>query len=169
LGADHIELSVYAKENNLITEDDLDRDTKIVDMDALSEALSKKIEKIEQPVIIDGHYGHELLDPKQVNLLIILRKAPWILQETLQKREYNEKKVRENLEAEIMGIIAEEAESIFPRDKIHEVDTTFKDPAKTVKDIIDTIRGNKPTNYEPIDWITYPETLRVLVNKTCTL
>lgn len=169
MGVDHIELSVYAKENNLITEDDLDRDTKIVDMDALSESLSKKIEKTEQPVIIDGHYGHELLDPKQVNLLIILRKAPWILQETLQKREYNEKKVRENLEAEIMGIIAEEAESIFPRDKLHEVDTTFKDPAKTVKDIIDTIRGNKPTNYEPIDWITYPETLRVLVNKTCTL
>jgi adenylate kinase len=169
LGAERIEVSVYARENDLITEEDLDRDTEIVDIDALSELLSKKIGKTEQPVIIDGHYGHELLDPKQVNLLIILRKAPWILKETLQKREYNEKKVRENLEAEIMGIIAEEAESIFPRDKLHEVDTTLKNPAETVKDIIDTIRGNKPTNYEPIDWITYPETLRVLVNNTCTL
>ncbi|TRO50664.1 AAA family ATPase, partial [Candidatus Bathyarchaeota archaeon] len=60
LGARHIELSLYAKENGCIIEDDPERDTKVVDMDALEEAL-EGLAETDIPLVIDGHYSHELL------------------------------------------------------------------------------------------------------------
>lgn len=151
----------------MIIEDDPVRDTQIVDMDALNEALNEEI-KAGGSLIIDGHYSHDLLDEEQVSLVVVLRKAPWKLQEILQNRLYSYDKVWENLEAEIMGIIAGESEELFPAAKLHEVDTTDSTPTDSVNEIIQVINGAKP-HFEPIDWITYPETLRVLVNRTCTL
>jgi adenylate kinase len=168
LGARHIELSLYAKENGFIIEDDPERDTKVVDMDAIQEALELLVNEVDQPLIIDGHYSHELLSD-QATLVIVLRKAPWELRELLQNRLYSDEKVWENLDAEIMGVIAGEALEEYPREKLHEVDTTGKTPKDTVKEIMQVIEGEKPSSIEPIDWITYPETLRVLVSRTCTL
>ena len=37
------------------------------------------------------------------------------------------------------------------------------------EEIMKVIRGEVAPSIEPIDWVTYPETLRVLVNRTCTL
>jgi adenylate kinase len=169
LGGRHIELTLYAMENGLIIRDDPERDTKIVDMDALQTAIEKEMEQTEKPLIIDGHYSHELLEKDQVSLVIVLRKAPWALHEVLQNRLYSYEKIWENIDAEIMGVIAGEALEEFPVEKLYEADTTDKKPEETVEEIMDVIKGITPRGIEPIDWITYPETLRVLVNRTCTL
>ncbi len=70
----------------------------------------------------------------------MLRKAPWELHEVLQNRLYSYDKVWENLDAEIMGVIAEEALEDFHREKLHEVDTTDKTPEETVEEIIEVIQ-----------------------------
>lgn len=136
-------------------------------MDALSEALIEELASGDS-IIIDGHYSHDLLDPEKVTLVAVLRKAPWKLQEILQNRLYSYEKVWENLEAEIMGVIAAEALDEFPMEKLLEIDTSGVTPEESAQKIIDVINGAEPT-IEPIDWVTYPETLRVLVNRTCTL
>jgi adenylate kinase len=136
-------------------------------MDALGAELKKEIDASAQPIIIDGHYSHDLIEaPTHV---IVLRKAPWELHDILQNRLYSYEKVWENLEAEIMGVIAEESLENYPAEIIHECDTTGKTPEESVEEIIKVINKETPPHIEPIDWITYPETLRVLVNKTCTL
>ena len=168
LDARHIELSVYAKENGLILENDEERDTEIVDMDALTGSLDELVKKSNGLVVVEGHYSHELFESEQVLFLFVLRKAPWQLHDILQNRLYSYEKVWENLEAEIVGVIAQESQE-YSIDKLHEVDTTDKSATETVEEILDVIRGEKPTSYGPIDWVTYPETLRVLVNRTCTL
>lgn len=168
MDARHIELSVYAKDNGLILENDPERDTQVVDMDALGDSLEELLKHSDRSIIVDGHYSHELFDVERVNLVIVLRKAPWELYDVLQNRLYSYEKVWENLEAEIMGVIASEAQE-YPKGKLHEVDTTSKSAVETAKDILEVIRGEKSTSYGPIDWVTYPETLRVLVNRTCTL
>lgn len=151
----------------MILEDDAQRDTQVVDMDALSEALKQEIKTSTQPIIIDGHYSHDLLDdPTHV---IVLRKAPWELKEILQNRLYSDDKVWENIEAEIMGVIAGETLDEFPVEIIHEADTTGKTVLESAEEIIKVISKEEKPHIEPIDWITYPETLRVLVNRTCTL
>ena len=144
------------------------RDTKIVDMDAIEDSLEKLTEETEMPLIIDGHFSHELLMDKAL-MVILLRKAPWELITVLQNRLYSYDKVWENLDAEIMGVIAGEVMEEYPHEKIHETDTTGKPPQESVEEIMQVIEGVKPPRVEPIDWITYPETLRVLVNRTCTL
>ncbi len=155
-------------ENGLILENDAERDTQIVDMDALRESLLELTSHTEQTIIVDGHYSHELFDVELVNLVIVLRKAPWELYDVLQNRLYSYEKVWENLEAEIMGVISDEAQE-YPREKLHEIDTTGKSAVEAAEDILGVIRGEKPASFGPIDWVTYPETLRVLVNRTCTL
>jgi adenylate kinase len=135
-------------------------------MDALEAALKKETETSTQPIIIDGHYSHDLLE--NPTLVVVLRKAPWELYDILQNRLYSYEKVWENLDAEIMGVIAEETIENFPIEIIHECDTTDKTPTESVEEIMRVIKKESQPSIMPIDWITYPETLRVLVNRTCT-
>jgi adenylate kinase len=137
-------------------------------MDALSQAIMRVAEQSEGTLILDGHYSHELLDANVVDHVFVLRKAPWRLIEILQNRLYSYEKVWENVEAEIIGVIMQEAIDLYPPEKLHELDTTNKEPEETVKEILQVINGEKATRVEPLDWIAYPETLRLLVNKTCT-
>jgi adenylate kinase len=136
-----------------------------VDTVSLHKFLEKEIRLADKAIIIDGHYSHELLNEKKVTLVILLRKAPWELREILQKRNYSNKKILENLEAEIMGVIAEEARERYPLEKIHEVDTTGKSIDDLVQEIIMVINGEIPSNPQLIDWLIYPETMSVLMNK----
>ena len=149
----------------MILRGDKDRDTKIVDIDSLNKVLENEIRLADKAIIIDGHYSHELLYEKEVTLVILLRKAPWELQEILQKKNYNNKKILENLEAEIMGVIAVEVRERYPLEKIHEVDTTGKSIDDLVQEIIRVINGEITTNPQLIDWLTYPGTMSVLMNK----
>jgi adenylate kinase len=168
LEAHHIELSSYSKENGFILEEDEERDTSVVDMDALSQAIQKEITG-KKTVIIDGHYGQDLLDPDEVEMTIILRKQPWDLQPVLEGRGYSGEKVWENLEAEIMGVITHQSTEIYPAEKLGEVDTSGKTPDETVEEIFELIQAGKRGKFDPIDWIEAPETLGLLLRRPCTL
>lgn len=168
LEAHHVELSRYSKENGYILEEDEERDTSIVDMDALDEAIQKEITG-KKIVILDGHYGQDLLDPNEIDMVFILRTQPWDLQLVLEEREYSGEKVWENLEAEIMGVITHQSTDTYPAEKLVEVDTSGKTPDETVEEIIELIQKGKSGKFEPIDWIEAPETLALLLRRPCTL
>lgn len=140
-----------------------------MDMDTLSDSLKQMIGKAGDTFILDGHYSHELLDVNLIDHVFVLRRAPWRLIEILQNRLYSYEKVWENLEAEIIGVILGEVIEQYPPEKVHETDTTEMTQEDTAIEILKVISGEKATNVGPIDWIVYPETLRLLVNKTCIL
>jgi adenylate kinase len=168
LGASHIELSRFSIENGYVVEDDVERDTKVVDMEALSSAVMGIIQESTSPVIIDGHYAHDLLKEPLISYLFVLRKQPWDLKEVLETRQYGSEKVWENLEAEIMGVITGEAHELFPS-KIIEIDTSNQTPDETAEQINAIIEGGTSPEKPIIDWVTYPETLRLLLSRPCTL
>ena len=168
LHAKHIELSKYSKENGYILEEDEERDTSIVDMDALGGALRKEIAG-KDIVILDGHYGQDLLDKDEVDMVFILRKQPWNLQLVLEERGYAGEKVWENLEAEIIGVITHQSAETYPEEKLVEIDTSEKTPEATAEDIISIIRDGKKDKLKPIDWIESPKTLALLLRRPCTL
>jgi adenylate kinase len=163
----HIELSLYAQEKNYIIKKDIQRDTKIVNMEPLRKALKKELKKLEFSVVVEGHYCHDLFNDDEVSYVFVLRKAPWELGRVLQRRKYIHEKIWENLEAEIMGIIMQEAQEKFVQEKLYEIDTTQKTPEKIALEIQEIIEG-EPTSFNPIDWITCPETLQLLMKRTCT-
>ena len=137
-------------------------------MVTLRKALNKEMKGSETPFIIDGHYSHDLYYEKEVSCVFVLRKAPWELQKVLQERLYSSKKVWENIEAEIMGVIAEEARENFSIEVLQEVNTTGKEEEESAVEMQNIIEGES-VSFKPIDWITFPQTLQVLVNRTCTL
>ena len=168
LGASHIELSRFSIDNGYVVEDDIERDTKVVDIEALSSAVMGIIQKSSSPVIVDGHYAHDLMDEALISYLFVLRKRPWNLKDVLETRQYSSEKVWENLEAEIMGVITGEALELFPS-KVIEVDTSDQTPDETAEQINDIIDGGAAPDKPIIDWVTYPETLRLLLSRPCTL
>jgi adenylate kinase len=169
LGARHIELSKFAIENGYVIEDDVERDTKVVDMDSLGSAVMEIIEESVSPIIIDGHYAHELIEEPLISFLFVLRKQPWDLKSVFEVRHYSSEKVWENLESEIMGVITGEAVDLIPSLKVIEVDTSGKSPLETARQIHRIIESGAALGTPFIDWVTHPETLRLLLSRPCTL
>ena len=169
LGARHIELSRFSIENGYVIEDDVERDTKVVDMGALGSAVRDIIDKSVSPVIIDGHYAHELIEEPVISFLFVLRKRPWALKSVLEARQYSRDKVWENLESEIMGVITGDALELIPSSKVIEVDISDQSPQETVNQIHRMIEGGAALGNPIIDWVAHPETLRLLLSRPCTL
>lgn len=97
--------------------------------------------------VIEGHLSH-LLDP---DIIILLRCNPEILKKRLEHRGYSAEKLRENLEAEVVDVILEEAlETGRP---VFEIDTTRRSAEETANAIREILNG-KTGDYEAgkIDW-----------------
>ncbi len=123
---------------------DEERQSKIVDEDALNEYIKKIREK--GLMFIEGHLSH-LLD---VDAVIILRCNPEELKKRLAKKGWNERKIRENLEAEALDIILDRA--LEKHEKIWEIDVTEKSVSETANEIVKIVKQKPPPNYGKIDW-----------------
>ena len=90
----------------------------LIDVEKLNQVFHKKK---GDNFIVEGHLSHTLKDVEQV---IVLRCDPNVLKSRMEKRNYSELKVRENLEAEAIGIIYSEAVENFDKTKVAQLDTT---------------------------------------------
>ncbi len=151
LERDVIVLGTLAKESKCIGEYDDARDTNVIDEDCLVEVIFSLLERLEDDIIIEGHYI-DLVPSNKVERVIILRTHPNDLKERLISRSYSEEKVTENLESEIFGVCQMDAINAFGEDKVYEIDTTENTLEETVEEIVETLTSNDP----PIryDWMT---------------
>jgi adenylate kinase len=163
----YIDLGLFAKKKKCILERDNQRNSEIVNMKSLKKTIQKELKNIGTSVIIDGHYSHELLNDSEVDYVFVLRKAPWELQKVLKLRKYAKKKILENIEAEILGIIMQEAKEKFIKEKLFEIDGTQKTSERIALEIQDIIDG-KTTNSHSIDWMTCKKTLLLLERNSCS-
>lgn len=132
-----IHLNELIRENELTNGYDEERNSYLVDLEALEETLP-------QEGVFESHISH-LLD---VDKTIVLRCHPKQLQERLSDEP--EKEIRENVEAEaIDGVLIE---ALDQNKEVHEIDTTERS-VKEVAGLIDQIIRNEKT-MEPgrIDW-----------------
>ena len=138
-----VDLDEIARREGLIVGRDEKRDTDEVDIDALREGL-----RIPAKVaFLKGHYSHRM----DVNLAVVLRCRPSALRARLEARGWPAEKVRENVEAEAIDVILQEAVARLPF--VFEVDTTNATPEETVEAILAILRG-KTKGHEPgsVDW-----------------
>ncbi len=120
---------------------DLERRTWNVDLDILQRAIPR-----ERPLIMVGHLSHFL--PSDV--IIITRCHPETLRKRLQARGWPRRKVEENIEAEALGVITEEA---IDSAEVFEVDTTSAPPEESVKAVTDILAGKGEAHRAgSIDW-----------------
>lgn len=100
-----VHLNDFARAAGLLDEMDVERGSYLVDMDELAERLGAVLEDAPR-VVVEGHFAHEM----DVDAIVLLRVDPLVLVERLRARGWSDAKVRENVEAEALDVLAAEVQ-----------------------------------------------------------
>jgi len=98
-GAEIIDINRVAIDNNAIA-----KKTKRgleVDVKKLGRLLAKLL-KARKDLIVVGHLAPYVIKPAGVSMVAVLRRSPYELEKTLEKRGYSAEKIRENLASEMV-------------------------------------------------------------------
>ncbi len=159
LNAKVISLNKLATSKNFSPEYDNNRNTYIVDTNGFLPILKNEIEIIQKNnpdfLIIEGHFS-DIVPERYINYAFILRCDPDGLYKRLEKKGYKAKKIRENIQAEILGNCVNYFIQKGIKSPLFEVDTTNKNIETITKIIIDIVVENKNAeNYKVgnIDWL----------------
>lgn len=142
LKAKTLTVDFLVKKYNIRASYDKKRKTKIIDEKKLANAAKQEAKKY-RVAVFEGHLSHFAA----ADSTIILRTSPQELERRMKKKKWNKKKIRENVEAESVGIISREAGGM-------EIDTTSKTP-KNVAQLILKLLNNYPMQrkyLKKIDW-----------------
>jgi len=162
LGFTYVNLSSVSISKGLIKGRDKGRDTLIVDEERLRKYLRGLVEE-GRNLIVDSHYG-EIVDDDLVRRIFVLRLNPESLLNRLKEKMYGTNKIKENLEAELVGTCTYNALALHPG-KVCEIDTT----GRTVKDIVAEIMEILDMRSECrvwVDWLSNevsPEVLKLIL------
>ena len=152
LNARLIKVNDLAISHGFVEGIDENKGYKIINIEKLSECIYSIIEKSDELLIFEGHLTHLC---KGANKVIVLRVKPEILKKRLEKRGYSKSKIRENLEAEALGVCSAEAYENY-REKIVELDMSnleIDEAVKLVEDAIDGKITSPVGSVDFTDWI----------------
>lgn len=159
INAKCISLNDLGSSEDFIEGYDEERDTYITNTEKLTthlkELLNRAKKEETRELIIEGHFA-DIVPSEYIDIVIILRCHPDILKKRLEKREYKSKKIRENIQAEILG---NAANYIFEKDlkcPIYELDTTNKTIDHTttlIQKIIKDKEAVEKYKFGKIDWL----------------
>lgn len=138
-----VDLDDVARQGGFIVGRDEARQTDEVDVDALRDNLRVPA-KI---AFLRSHYAHRMA----VDMAVVLRCSPAVLRQRLEARGWAKEKVRENVEAEAIDVILQEAVDQVP--VVYEIDTTSSTASQTADAILGILQG-KTQDREPghVDW-----------------
>ncbi|MFI5419974.1 MAG: AAA family ATPase [Nitrososphaerales archaeon] len=106
--------------------------------------------------MVVGHLLPYVGPNEAMDMVFILRCSPKVLRKRYLKRGYTQKKIDENLEAEVIGVISEKCSEVYDQPKLAEVDTSKStNAASTATTILDIIIGKKQKTFGVIDWLSY--------------
>lgn len=130
-----IDLNSEIRKRKLYSAYDRKRKTYVADFGKIERFLKKELkqEKYEnKTIIIDSHLSH-LLPSRIVDFVVVLRCEPAELERRLSERGWSAEKIRENVEAEIIGLIEYEARK--KHGKVFAVDATRLKPEQAAEKI----------------------------------
>lgn len=153
LDAVYVGVTELVKKKKLITSVDEDRRTLIADTEKVSKQLQEILAKAEGSIIIEGHYAVDVVPKKDVNTVFVLRRDPRELKGALEKRGYEEKKLWENLAAEILDVCLWDALSACGSDKVCEIDVSGKTVEAVVEEMILVLEEKKDCRFGIVDWL----------------
>lgn len=147
-----IKINDLARSHGFIIGVDEEKGYDIIDIEKLSLHVLWMIQNTDEVLIFEGHVTH-LLDG--ADRVIVLRVHPEVLEERLKKRNYSESKIRENLEAEALGVCSAEAYEKY-LDKTYEIDVTdltVDEVASLVEDVIANGGDYPAGSVDYMEWI----------------
>lgn len=112
---------------------DEELDTNVLDEDKLLDAMEVILDKAaedDEGIVADFHVC-DIFPERWFDLVLVLRTRTEVLFDRLTARGYNEKKRSENMEAEIMQIVLEDARESYAEEVVHEVQSNTVDDMET--------------------------------------
>ncbi|MGY5852999.1 MAG: adenylate kinase family protein [Candidatus Thorarchaeota archaeon] len=154
-----IAIGDLARDGGCISEHDKDRETDIIDEDCLVNEIINELELTEIHPVIEGHYI-DLVPSEFVEKVFILRTHPDTLKKRLLERDYPANKVKENIEAEIIGVCQMDALDSFGEANVFEIDTSELNVEEAAEKLLQLLKDdNEPIR---IDWMEMLEAQGIL-------
>jgi len=141
------------KEQKLFLDIDKERDTLIADTEKLSSHIENLLTKLEGTAIVDGHYAPEVVPSDFADKVFVLRRNPKELRNVLEMRGYSEKKIWENLGAEILDVCLQDALSAYSPEAVCEIDVTGKTIEAVADEIVKILAGKTECRKGIVDWM----------------
>ncbi|MBY9017193.1 MAG: adenylate kinase family protein [Candidatus Lokiarchaeota archaeon] len=159
ISAKVISLSEFAVKKDLILSFDSKRDTYVIDEHKIVPEIINLIKMGRNQdisnLIIEGHLT-DIIPEEFIDLVIVLRCEPDILNERLKLRGYSREKINENVQSEILGNCANFFVEKEMKKPLLEIDTSTINIDKLVNIIVEIISRDKNiTKYRlgSIDWL----------------
>ncbi len=143
---DVVHLNDLIREAGLHDGEDPERGSLVADLDAVRERLANR-----EGLLVESHLAHHL----DADLVVVLRCHPGELETRLRERGESDGKVEENAESEALDVILAEAVQEHGRERVHEVDTTDRDPAAVARDVEAVVAGDADPGVGDVDFTGY--------------
>ncbi len=153
LGAIHVDVAELVKEENLAVGRDDARETLVADIEKVEERVKELIQRSDKDVVVDGHYAVDVVPPRLVNRVFVLRRSPDELKATLEAYGFAGKKLWENLAAEILDVCLWDAVSVCGSGDVCEIDVSGKAVTEVVGVIASILEGEGRCENGVVDWL----------------
>lgn len=153
IDAQLVSLGELIRKEKLYIGFDKERDTLIADIGKISRRVGEIISKAQKDIIIEGHLAVEVTPAEEASIVFVLRRNPEELKRILEERSYTERKIMENLAAEILDVCLFEAVKKFGVEKVCEIDVTSKSVDEVVQEILDVLGGLRERRVGVVDWL----------------
>jgi len=153
IGARLVDIGFLIQNERLTAGFDERRDTLIADMKRIRKRITEIVKESEEKIIVEGHFVPHILPKNWIKTIFVLRRDPEELKEILERRQYKEEKVRENVAAEVLDVCLFDAIKICGQDKVCEIDITGKYARDIVEVIVAVLYNKEKCGKERIDWL----------------
>jgi adenylate kinase len=145
LGVVHLNEAI--KEHDLYEDVDEERDSVIVDLEAVRDWIGDR-----QDVLVESHLAHHL----DADRVVVLRCHPEELERRLRERgDESEASVVENAESEALDVILSEAVDRHGVESVYEVTTTGRDSEAVAAEIEAVVAGERDPSAGEVSYVEY--------------
>ena len=153
----HVELGKLSVKEGLTLGYDKQGDCAIIDVERLEDLLKRRFSRVDKPLIFEAPFLVKLKRPLTPKTVFILRCNPRKLAERLKAKGYKPRKVMNNLWAEILDYTLQEALSLYPERKLHEIDVTDKSLDEVLEEALSVLEGKQKPSIGEIRWLSLLE------------
>jgi adenylate kinase len=141
-----IHLNEVVRRRGLTAGRDEQRDTSIVDLDAVADWLAGR-----DDVVIESHLAHRF----DADRVVVLRCHPERIEDRLGERGEPEATIEENAQSEALDVVLSEAVAEHGEKRIYEVDTTEATPGEVAAAIDAVVAGEREPAAGTVSYVGY--------------
>jgi len=147
-----VHLNDVVQDAELYDDVDEERDSVVVDLDALAEWVDDYVDSTTADVVVlDSHLAHHLA----LDRVVVLRCHPETLERRLTDRGEPDAKAVENAESEALDVVLGESVDAHGTDAVYEVDTTDQSPTAVADVIASVVLGDREPSAGTVDYVEY--------------